>query len=536
MSSSSKSPSQRISMVNATAPEMPIHHNQGIRITMEPVNYVQRITNFLLRWGIETHGIAPIKPEARTDTRLYQMFFVWFSANFNILALSTGSAGPAFFGLGLRHSLLVIFFADLVMCAVPAYFAVFGPKLGMRGMVQARYSWGYYAAVIPSLLNVFSMQGFLIANCIIGGQVLASISDKLNATLGIVIIGVLSLIICFCGYKVVHWFESFSWIPNLIIFPILLGVGGKHLNPANFVTPDPPTPASVISFITFISSSVISWCTMTPDYGVYHNGKASSVRIFLYTYFGFFAASVKDLKSTSISTQYSLWCQLPAHMIGAAFAAAASSVPSWKTGFEGGTNLGGLVSAILAPTGGFGKFLIVVLSLCVTSAGAPTMYTFGTSFMSIAPIFAKVPRYVYVLISEAILIPVGIIGATRFYLVLVNILSVIGYWSSAFAGIVFTEHFLFRKGRFSNYDLDDYDHPRGLPLGLASLFAFLAAVGIIVPSMSQAWYTGPIAKAGTGDIGVFTGFFVAVLFYGVLRSVEKRYWDSRQQGVIALKS
>jgi hypothetical protein len=39
------------------------------------------------------------------------------------------------------------------------------------------------------------MQGFLILNCIIGGQTLAGVSDHLNATLGIVIIGVVSMVV-----------------------------------------------------------------------------------------------------------------------------------------------------------------------------------------------------------------------------------------------------------------------------------------------------------------------------------------------------
>jgi hypothetical protein len=37
------------------------------------------------------------------------------------------------------------------------------------------------------------MQGFLIVNCILGGQTLASVSSHLNDTLGIVIISVISL-------------------------------------------------------------------------------------------------------------------------------------------------------------------------------------------------------------------------------------------------------------------------------------------------------------------------------------------------------
>ena len=42
-----------------------------------------------LSWSLiifEYYRIDPILPEDRTDTRLYQMFFVWFSANINVLA------------------------------------------------------------------------------------------------------------------------------------------------------------------------------------------------------------------------------------------------------------------------------------------------------------------------------------------------------------------------------------------------------------------------------------------------------------------
>ena len=68
------------------------------------------------------------------------------------------------------------------------------------------------------------MQGYLIINCIIGGQTLASVSSRLNATAGIVITGLISLAVrhglscgggiltrdcpqvTFCGYQTLHWF------------------------------------------------------------------------------------------------------------------------------------------------------------------------------------------------------------------------------------------------------------------------------------------------------------------------------------------
>ena len=39
--------------------------------------------------------------------------------------------------------------------------------------------------------------------------------------------------------------------------------------------------------------------------------------------------------------------------------------------------------------------------------------------------------------------------------------------------------------------------------------------------MAQVWYTGPIARAGTGDIGIVVGFVLAAGVYPVFRAVER---------------
>ncbi|KAF8804586.1 hypothetical protein BYT27DRAFT_7213747 [Phlegmacium glaucopus] len=331
-----------------------------------------------------------------------QMFFIWFSVNFNILAFGAGSSGPAFFALGIRIAYLRYLL----------WMSFFGPKLGMRAMVQCRFSWGYYAAAIPSTLNVFSSQSFLILNCIIGGQTLATVSHKLDDTLGIVIIGLIS--------------------------SVLLG----------FLLP------------------MLAW-----------------------------------------------------NMIGAAFAAAAPGIPSWITGFQEGSNVGGLLAAVLAPAGGFGKLLLVLMQTPI--------FCHSNAFMAITPLFAQVPRYVFTVVSTAILIPLAIIGVGHFYTVLVNILSVIGYWSTIFAAIILTEHFLFCKNNFNSYQIQDWDKPSKLPIGIAALLSFLGGFGIVIPSMSQIWYIGPIAKAGTGDIGVLTGAVVGAALYMILRTLEKRIFLGR---------
>ena len=64
-------------------------------------------------------------------------------------------------------------------------------------------------------------------------------------------------------------------------------------------------------------------------------------------------------------------------MIGAAFAAAAPGVPSWSAGYQDGNDMGGLIAAILAPAGGFGKFLLVLIAISVSSACALSIYSIG---------------------------------------------------------------------------------------------------------------------------------------------------------------
>ena len=71
-----------------------------------------------------------------------------------------------------------------------------------------------------------------------------------------------------------HRYETIAWIPAVIAFITMLGTGGKHLGSA-IPQAEPASAASILSFATTVASSVISWCMMTPDYGVYHTSKAS---------------------------------------------------------------------------------------------------------------------------------------------------------------------------------------------------------------------------------------------------------------------
>jgi cytosine/uracil/thiamine/allantoin permease len=84
-----------------------------------------KVTRFLseklLALGVEERGIHPVAVEDRTETQFIKIFFIWLSANTNILTFASGTLGPVTFGLGLRDSCLVILFFNLFCAVPPAY-------------------------------------------------------------------------------------------------------------------------------------------------------------------------------------------------------------------------------------------------------------------------------------------------------------------------------------------------------------------------------------------------------------------------------
>ena len=80
---------------------------------------------------------------------------------------------------------------------------------------------------------------------------------------------------------------------------------------------------------------------------------------------------------------------------------------------------------------------------------------------------------------------------------------------------------MIRHNNPTEYNLDDWDAPRRLPSGFAALAAGIASFGLVIPCMSQVWFTGPIAKT-TGDVGFEVAFGVSAVLYLPFRLLEIR--------------
>jgi purine-cytosine permease-like protein len=224
------------------------------------------------------------------------------------------------------------------------------------------------------------------------------------------------------------------------------------------------------------------------------------LKMFLYMYLGFLVPSV------------------PLLILGAAIGGAVPNVESWNAAYEV-SGVGGVMFELLRPAGGFGKFVMVLLALSVIGNIAISMYSVALNLQMLLPFFARVHRFVFIVATMAIMIPFAVRASGEWERSLENFLALIGYWAGCFDAVLIEELLVFRKFDFSSYDHSIWNSGSRLPTGLAAIGASLVSFALVIPAMSEAWYTGPIAEI-TGDLGFELAFVVTAIAYLPLRWLE----------------
>ncbi|QDS73262.1 hypothetical protein FKW77_004668 [Venturia effusa] len=453
--------------------------------------------------GIEMRGVEPVPVEERNDKRGLNIFTMWWSISLTLLAVTTGLVGTLYDGLSLQAASLTILFFTLLAAIPPAALGTLGPQTGMRQVVQSRYSFGLYAVTIVALLNLATTTGWCIISTIVAGQTLSAVSGgSLSWNLGIVIIALIALVIAFLGYKVVHEYERWCWIPALVAITITAGCGG-HLLKEQGPT-EPATAAGVLTFGCVVTSFTLTWALMASDFSVYTHPSISKTRVFISIYSGLVLPGI------------------PLMILGAAIGGAILSNPDLSRAFETGSTGGAMLFMLeSSKIGGFGKFIAVVLAFTLLGNLGATIYSISCQCQCLLPIFARVPRWVFSILISAIIIAAAIPISKNLATALENFLALIAYWGAVYVAVVSVEHLVFRKTAAA-YEPAIWNDGSKLPLGLAAVAAIAVPFALIVPSMAVTWYTGPVAEM-TGDIGFEVGGVLAVVVYVPLRWAERRW-------------
>lgn len=145
--------------------------------------------------------------------------------------MSSFYLGPLLFELGLRNTLISGLIGELLGCAIAAYCSLMGPRSGCRQMVGARFLFGWWFVKLVALVGIIGVMGWSIVNCVVGGQILTSVSDnKIPLWAGIVIIAGISLIVAIGGIKQLLRVETLLSLPVNGAFYYYMFVLVKNLN------------------------------------------------------------------------------------------------------------------------------------------------------------------------------------------------------------------------------------------------------------------------------------------------------------------
>ena len=389
--------------------------------------------------GVESEAIDRKLPNERqplTWRSQLTMCLLWASGTMNLSCFATGFLGWEF-GLTLKQSILISLFASLLGGAVSGFCATLGAATGLRQISIGRYSMGWYPNKIIAALNTVQQIGWSAVGCITGGIALQAVSNGgVPIAVGIIIIAVVSLIVSLVGLRVILVYERYAWLIYLIIFLIIFGMTGRY---ADNKTPTELTGAdlsgTVLSLIAIVYGSSASWATIASDYYVLYPVDVNRTKVFILTSIGI-----------GLPTAIGM-------IAGSVVSSALNNRADWAATYGEDHRIGFLIQQMLYPRG-FADFILVLLVLSGVNANIINTYSAAISCQQFARPFARIPRFIWTIACFVVIIALALAGRNSLLAYLQNFLSLLGYWCTSYFVIVFSEHYIFRKGNFYNYDLE----------------------------------------------------------------------------------
>ncbi|KAK8050957.1 hypothetical protein PG993_002342 [Apiospora rasikravindrae] len=468
--------------------------------------------------GVESEAIVRKRPEDKRHVPWHEqlsMALLWASSTMNTSCFATGFLGHEL-GLSLRQSIAITICASLIGSALTGFSATFGAATGLRQISMSRFSFGWWPNKLIAALNTIVQIGWASVSCITGGLALTAVADgRLSLIVGIVILAVVATLISFVGLKAILVYERLVSSVSLSL-PYMPGSSSSSSSSSSLprraasrTTPRPaksraPTsPAASSSLIAIIYGSSASWCTMASDYYVHYPVDVSRVKVFFLTTFGL-----------AIPTSIGM-------VAGCVVSSALNNRLDWAATYED-DGLGFLIQEMLYPRG-FAKLILTLLVLSGINVNVISIYSAAISCQQISRPFARVPRFIWTLVCFAAILGLALGGREQLNAYLQNFLSLLGYWCTSYFVVMFVEHWVYRGGDFANYDLEAWNDPSKLPLGIAALTAFLLGVVAWIMGMVETWYVGPVGKligSSGGDVANEFAFVVTLVTYLPARYLE----------------
>lgn len=459
----------------------------------------------------ETKGIDVVTDEEKGDESIINAASMWWSANMVISTFSVGALGVTVFSLSFFQCIMCVLFFNMLGALTVAYFSLFGVRLGLRQMILSRFLVGDWAQRIFAVVNMVACVGWGVVNIMTSAQLLHIINNGVCPPwAGCLILVLCSIIVTFFGYNIIHTFEKYSWISNMVGFiAIIARMAMSKTFTWGTTVGGPNSAGGVLSYGAAIYGFASGWTTYASDYTVYQPRNANPYRIFFGIFFGLLLPLVLTMT------------------LGAACATGTLTNSRWKELYKEEA-IGGLIYAILVEDSlhGFGEFLCVLLAFSTLCNNVPNMYSVALSAQSAWSSMKKVPRVFWTLVGNFTVLAISIPAYYHFEAVMENFMNMIGYYVSIYEVMCLSEHFIWNKNNWGAYDYENFNDKKKYPVGIAGVFGFCCGCAGAALGMNQLWYQGVFGKMigqRGGDIGFELAGGFSLVGFNIARYFEIKY-------------
>ncbi|KAE8349153.1 hypothetical protein BDV28DRAFT_152155 [Aspergillus coremiiformis] len=458
--------------------------------------------------GVEARGIERVSDDERQspapDTYA-RIFLLWLSSSLTGNNIIVGLYGPSLYGLDWNEATICGTLGVILGSMCIGYMSTWGPKSGNRTLVVTRYFLGYYLSKACCLLNILTMLGYGMVNCILGGQVIYTVSGGRTAVpVGIIVVAILTWFIATLGVHLFQLYTRYAWIIQILILSIMVGSAGPSFNTSSSLRQDTPEAiaSNRLSFFSLCLASAITWAPASADYFVYLPSTTKSWRMFL-------AGSAGMSLAMTLTT-----------LLGIGLATGIDSNPAWVNASL--ASPGSLLAASFSNLHGFGRFCAIILLLGAVSNNIPCTYSAGLNLQMLGRYGPRIPRPLLTTLEVVVYTVCAIVAHKYLREIMENFLPLMSYWIVAWFAVCLEEAWIIQRGR--DYDWTVWNNPHRLPMGLAAGASFVFGILGAVLGMSQSYFVGPIAKAlpYDCDLGMWLAFGFTAVVYAPFRLVELR--------------
>lgn len=446
---------------------------------------------------IEDKTIQPI-PESERHGRFRDLFTIWFGSNIMVLTIVTGALATTVFGLDFWSAVAAIAIGNLVGAVFMALHSAQGPQLGVPQMVQTRGQFGSYGALLVVIVTVLMYVGFFAANLVLGGEAMATIIPGLPAEIGIVIIGVVSVIATIFGYRLIHAYTRIlSIVSGLALLFAFIWVAVVQGLPATFADTGVFELGGFIGTISVAALWQIAYAPYVSDYSRY---------------------LPKDT-----GPRHAFWASYTGCVLGASlpmiFGALVGTV-LLSSGADAENIVGGM-GALLQP---LTVVIVGIFSLGVAATNSMNLYCGVLSSLTVGQTFA--PRWapkaktraITAVVLFLVALAIALFGADNFLVYYSNFLLALLYVLVPWTAINLVDYYLVRHG---DYEVSHFFRQDGGIYGRfnwVAIACYIFGAIIQLPFMVTELYTGPAGEALNGvDISWIVGLLIVSPVYYFLQ-------------------